>query len=103
MALKTVVIGMLGVTLDRGGERRWNQWRPTLSLLSHEDLVVDRLELIHQRRFRKTAEQLLEDAAHLSPETEIRSHTIEFRDAWDFEEVYSKLLDFADGDRKSVV
>ncbi|MEO1482603.1 MAG: RNA repair transcriptional activator RtcR [Myxococcota bacterium] len=99
MALKTVVIGMLGVTLDRGGERRWNQWRPTLSLLSHEDLVVDRLELIHQRRFRKTAEQLLEDAAHLSPETEIRSHTIEFRDAWDFEEVYSKLLDFADGYR----
>ncbi|MEL6548179.1 MAG: RNA repair transcriptional activator RtcR family protein, partial [Myxococcota bacterium] len=61
------------------------------------DLLVDRLELLHQKKFHKTATQLIEDAKRVSPETRIRSHHVEFDDAWDFEEVYSKLLDFSDG------
>ncbi|MEO0459746.1 MAG: RNA repair transcriptional activator RtcR [Myxococcota bacterium] len=97
MAGKVVVIGMLGVTLDRGGQKRWDHWRPTLSLLSHEELLIDRLELLHQRKFHKTAKQVVEDAERVSPETTVRSHHVEFDNAWDFEEVYSKLLDFVDG------
>ncbi|MEM6532328.1 MAG: RNA repair transcriptional activator RtcR [Myxococcota bacterium] len=92
-----VVIGMLGANLDRGGERRWNQWRPTLSMLSQDDLVVDRLELLHHRKFEKTARQLVEDARGLSPETEIRRHHLNVEDAWDFEKVYGALLDFVEG------
>ncbi len=38
---KTVVIGFVGSTLDQGKkEERWQRWRPTLSLLMHEDLLV---------------------------------------------------------------
>lgn len=41
---KTVVIGLLGTTLDRAKPAdRWNRWRPTVSLAQHEDFVVDRL------------------------------------------------------------
>ena len=47
---KTVVIGMLGTVLDAGqGPRRWEKWRPTVSLCQQEDLVVDRLELLYPR------------------------------------------------------
>jgi transcriptional regulatory protein RtcR len=33
----------------------------------------------------------------VSPETEVRRSVVEFRDAWDFEEVYGALADFARG------
>ncbi|MBV1862365.1 MAG: hypothetical protein KUG77_28350, partial [Nannocystaceae bacterium] len=33
MSRKTVVLSMLGSTLDKGtGRRRWNRWRPTVDL-----------------------------------------------------------------------
>jgi transcriptional regulatory protein RtcR len=39
-AKKTVVIGFVGSTLDQGKRPdRWQRWRPTLSLLMHEDLL----------------------------------------------------------------
>ena len=45
-----VVLGLLGTTLDRGtGPNRWNRWRPTVSVCSQPDLLVDRFELLHQR------------------------------------------------------
>ena len=41
-AKKTVVIGFVGSTLDQGRKPdRWQRWRPTISLLMHEDLLVD--------------------------------------------------------------
>src|SRR5690606_36995709 len=43
----TVVIGLLGATLDRGGPKRWERWRPTVDVCRHEDFVVDRLEVLH--------------------------------------------------------
>ena len=48
----TVVLGFLGSTLDASkmGPSRWNKWRPTVGLCMHEDLRVDRLELIHGTR-----------------------------------------------------
>ncbi|MEO1338649.1 MAG: RNA repair transcriptional activator RtcR family protein, partial [Myxococcota bacterium] len=38
MAKTTVVIGMLGTTLDRGGKgkKRWERWRPTVDLCQHD-------------------------------------------------------------------
>lgn len=49
-AKKTVVIGFVGSTLDQGlKEERWQRWRPALSLLMHEDLLVDELVLLHDR------------------------------------------------------
>ncbi|MDP5279381.1 RNA repair transcriptional activator RtcR [Sphingomonas sp. DG1-23] len=92
-----VVIGFLGSTLDAGkfGPSRWNKWRPTVGLTMHEDLRVDRLILIHGTAHRRLAEYVAEDVISVSPETEVEMRLLDFRDPWDFEEVYGKLLDFA--------
>lgn len=93
---KQVVLGLVGPTLDRGeGSERWEAWRPTISLFQHEELLLDRFELIHQARFAKLGRRLADDVASISPETETRLHAVEMRDPWDFEEVYGALHDFA--------
>lgn len=91
------VIGFLGSTLDASkfGPSRWNKWRPTVSLTMHEDLLVDRLVLLHGTPHRRLAEYVAEDIASVSPETSVEMRLLDFRDPWDFEEVYGKLLDFA--------
>ncbi|HEX6242879.1 MAG TPA: RNA repair transcriptional activator RtcR family protein, partial [Polyangiales bacterium] len=92
--LPTVVIGFYGTTLDAGaGDKRWTRWRPTLSALQHEDLLVSRLELLVQPT--ASPATLLEDIARVSPETELRVHPFEVKDYWDFEEMYEALLRFA--------
>ncbi len=92
----TVVIGILGTTLDAAkGARRWERWRPTVSLCQHDDFVVDRLELIHDRQADQLATQIEEDIASVSPETTLRRHYVDMENPWDFEEVYGKLHDFA--------
>lgn len=96
MHRKTVVIGMLGSTLDRGASpQRWEYWRPTVALGQHDDLRVDRLELLYSRAHRATANVVVKDLALVSPETSVRQHRFELRNPWDFEEVYAALYDFA--------
>jgi transcriptional regulatory protein RtcR len=93
---KRVVIGLIGTVLDSGlGPNRWEKWRPTVSLCQQEDFLVDRLELLHQRQTTKLADLLADDIKSVSPETEVRKSLIEFNDAWDFEEVYGALHEFA--------
>ncbi len=93
----TTVIGFLGSTLDAAkfGPSRWMKWRPSVGLCMHEDLRVDRFLMIHGSLHRRLAELVSEDIASVSPETQVERHVIDFTDAWDFEEVYGKLLDFA--------
>ena len=95
----TTVIGFLGSTLDAAkfGPSRWNKWRPTVSICMQDDLRVDRFVLIHGSHHRRLAELVAQDIRDVSPETEIVPHLMDFTDAWDFEEVYGKLLDFARG------
>lgn len=93
---KLVVLGLLGTTLDRGlGPDRWTRWRPTVALCQQPDLRVDRLELLFQPQFRDLAEFVRADIALASPETEVCFRQVDFRDPWDFEEVYGVLHDFA--------
>lgn len=95
MHTKTVVIGFLGSQLDAGlGAGRWEKWRPTVSLVQHEDTVVDRLELLYSPQHQALATQLQADIATVSPETEVRLVRFEARDAWDFGEVYGALYDW---------
>ncbi|AGP32814.1 Fis family transcriptional regulator [Sorangium cellulosum So0157-2] len=92
----TVVLGMLGPTLDTGKTpERWSRWRPSVALCQHEDLIVDRFELLYQRRFDGLAGTVMGDVRHVSPETDIRGHVLELDDPWDFEAVYGALHDFA--------
>ena len=92
-----IVIGFLGTTLDAAkfGPERWSKWRPSVGLCMHEDLRVDRFVLLHSERHQKLATRVTNDIADVSPETDVEERLIEFNDPWDFEEVYTKLLDFA--------
>lgn len=92
-----IVIGFLGSTLDASnfGPSRWNKWRPSVGLCMHEDLRVDRFVLLYGEQHRRLADYVVDDIAAVSPETTVELHRIDFVDAWDFEEVYGKLLDFA--------
>ncbi|WP_343549916.1 RNA repair transcriptional activator RtcR [Ralstonia sp.] len=93
---KNVAIGFVGTTLDYVGKgaQRWERWRPTVGLCQQDDLVIHRLELLHDARSRGLFERLRADIASVSPETEVRSVEVTLRDPWDFEEVYSTLHDF---------
>lgn len=93
------VISFLGSTLDaaRFDAGRWNKWRPSVGIHMHPDLRVDRFVLLHSAQHQKLAEQVITDIASVSPETNAESYIVEFDDAWAFEEVYGKLLDFAAG------
>jgi transcriptional regulatory protein RtcR len=92
---KQVVFGLLGTTLDVGPFRNpWKKWRPTISIFQHDDFSVNRFELLHDRRHQDLADHILADARSLSPKTQLHAHQIDFKDPWDFEEVYGSLLDF---------
>src|ERR1051326_7125587 len=93
---KCVILGLVGSVLDSGhGPARWEKWRPTVSLCQHEDFVVDRMELLYQRPATKLTDVICEDIRAISPETEVRKTLVDFRDPWDFEEVYAALHQFA--------
>lgn len=98
--MKTVVIGWYGSTLDGGkSEGRWEKWRPSVAVCRHDDLVVDRLELLAQPAHLERAELIAADVAQVSPETEVRIHPVEVHDPWDFEEVFAAMHGFARGYR----
>lgn len=93
-----VLIGLLGTQLDGGTlPKRWEKWRPTVSLFQREDLLVSRIELIFDPKFHTLCETVAADIKHVSPETEVRTHPLSLRDPWNLAEVYGKLLDFAKG------
>ncbi|HJB65958.1 MAG TPA: RNA repair transcriptional activator RtcR [Candidatus Mailhella merdavium] len=96
MGHDTVVIGMLGSTLDRGfSAQRWTYWRPTVALCQQEDLRVDRLELLYSREHGRIADTVIGDLGVVSPETKVVRHVFEVSNPWDFEEVYAAFYDFA--------
>ena len=100
MTKRTVVVGFLGTQLDSGqGAGRWEKWRPTLSLVQHEDTVIDRLELIYTPRYVGLALQLQKDIATASPETVVNLVAMDIADPWDFGEMYAALYDWARGYR----
>lgn len=96
---ETVVIGLLGSTLDNTGkgQRRWERWRPTVSLCQHEDLLVHRLDILYQREFSSLLKRVCSDIKAVSPETEIVPHELPLKNPWDFEEVFTALHSFTIG------
>lgn len=93
--MKRIVFGLLGSRLDWPGEQdRWQRWRPTVAICQHEDFLVDRFELMYEPKLARMAATTAEDIRAISPETTVRLHEVDFRDAWDLEEVYGKLHSF---------
>lgn len=96
MGRPVVVISILGTQLDSGtGPARWNRWRPTVSLFQHEEVLIDRLVLLHGQEWGGLRRRVAGDIRRLSPETAIESKVLPLDDPWDFEEVYGALHDFA--------
>jgi len=95
MRKNKVVIGFLGTQLDSGkGAGRWEKWRPTVSLVQHEDVVIERLELLYTPRHHDLAELVRADIALASPETTVNLVPLAIADPWDFGEVYAALFDW---------
>ena len=96
---RLTVIGFLGSTLDASkfGPSRWSKWRPSVALTMHEDLRVDRFIMLYGTPHTRLAEYVAADIASVSPETTIDLQLLDLDNPWDFEEVYGKLLDFAQG------
>lgn len=95
--MKTVAIGLLGVSLDAGGKAssRWEKWRPSVSLCQQEDLLVHRFELLHPPEALGLASAVARDIASVSPETEVVLRPLAMPQPWDFGEVYGALHAFA--------
>ncbi|KAF1081897.1 MAG: Transcriptional regulatory protein RtcR [Candidatus Rifleibacterium amylolyticum] len=94
--MKKVVIGFLGTVLDRRGkDKRWESWRPSVAVCQHEDLLVDRFHLLCSKRDESLAWQVAADIEMISPETEVLVEYLEFKNPWDFEEVFSGLLSYS--------
>jgi transcriptional regulatory protein RtcR len=96
----TVVFGLVGSTLDSGGQpgrtgghARWKRWRPTVDLVRHKEHPIARFELLHQREHEALAKVVAADIRELSKDTEVRLIPVTMRDPWDFEEVYAALYD----------
>ncbi|MBY6160092.1 RNA repair transcriptional activator RtcR [Mameliella alba] len=92
--MKNVVLGFLGTQLDVGRTRRW---KPTISLVTHQDFPVDRLEILYDMRFQRLAHHVQREVQETNPDTEVILRNLDLSNPWDFQEVYGKLFDFARG------
>ncbi|MCA9009259.1 MAG: RNA repair transcriptional activator RtcR [Planctomycetaceae bacterium] len=89
-------MGLLGSNLDAGRkEDRWSKWRPSVAACQHEDLLIERFDLLHESKNGALAESIAADIASVSPETTVNLHELNFKDPWDFEEVFAALHAFA--------
>jgi transcriptional regulatory protein RtcR len=95
MGKRNVMIGFLGTQLDAGKDsKRWEKWRPTVSLVQHDDVQVHRVELLYTPRYVALARQVQSDIAAVSPQTQTVLVELDLRDPWDFGEVYAALYDW---------
>lgn len=95
---RVVVLGLVGSKLDVGrGHDRWARWRPTVALGMHEDLRIDRIELLHHPAALGIAESVHADLALVSPETRVVLTPLAEGDPWDFEATFERLHDFVRG------
>ncbi len=93
--MKYTLFSLLGTTLDKSfKENRWERWRPSVAICQHEDLFIETYHLIYPANHLRLADRVSEDIKTVSPKTELILHQIDFKNAWDFEEVYTVLLDF---------
>ena len=92
---KTAVIGFLGTTLDNGfNDKRWQRWRPTVSLALHDELLVDELHILYSKRDKRLFKIVVDDVARVSSSTKVIGHHVTLSSPWDFADVYAELYDF---------
>lgn len=94
--MKTTVIGILGSRLDHQGlgKRRWNHWRPSVSILMHPEFPVDEFVLLYHPNEAALAAITQRDMRELVPHIHITAYEVNYTNPWDFGEVYSQLHEF---------
>lgn len=96
--MKTTVFSFLGTQLDAAkGRGRWDKWRPNVALCQHEDFLIDRLVIFHNRDHSALLAQVFNDIAFISPETVVEPVLMPLDNPWDFQEVYGALHGFTRG------
>ncbi len=95
--MNNTIVSILGQRLDNTGfgQKRWFRWRPTMSLLMHHGFQVDELVLLYNKEDENLLKLTMRDAEELCLNIKITPYQVEYDDAWDFEQVYSQLHDFA--------
>jgi transcriptional regulatory protein RtcR len=95
--MQNIVFGFVGTSLDAGiGAKRWERWRPTVSLCAHPSFPVARLELfICKPEHEELVRQLRADITKISPNTEVVSHLLNIDDPWNFPAMYAALHEFS--------
>jgi len=96
MSKRNVVINILGVVKDAKGRghKRWHAWRPTISLVSHPEFPVDRMELLYEPDYLRLAKRVMDDVNQVSPATTVTLVETTWQDPWDFADVYAWLYEF---------
>ncbi len=93
---KRVAFSILGTTLDMGKwDKRWSRWRPNVALCQQQGLFIDRVELLYDNHSETLAKRIIGDIGTVSPATDVNCNIVNYANAWDFSEVYTKLRDFA--------
>lgn len=97
ISMNNVVVSILGRRLDHAGlgMKRWYRWRATFSLLMHHEFPVNELVLLYHKEDRKLLDLTLKDIEQTFLDVKVITYELNLDDAWDFEQVYSQLLDFA--------
>lgn len=95
---RKIVFSVLGTTLDSmSGPDRWSKWRPNVAMCQHDDLLIDQLELLYDKRHLALAKRVAKDIHQVSPETDVNLVELNLSDPWDLEQVYAGLHAMARG------
>lgn len=101
--MKNVVFGILGTVMDRASrrrgrwEKRWEKWRPTISLFQQDALSIDKLVLLHNDSELDFARDVANDIESLSPNTKVELVCLNFDAPWDLASVYLTLSSYLKG------
>lgn len=97
MAKENIIFSFLGNVLDQRGKgsKRWSRWRPNIDICTHTELPVNRLELLYQTSDLRLLTEIMQDLQTIAPKIQINPRAVNIKNPWDFEEVYTYLLDLA--------
>ena len=96
MKKQRVMIGFMGTVLDGGfNDKRWERWRPSVSVHQAPDSDIAVVELFHDQAHERQALQVRADIHQVNPTAAIALQLMEIANPWDFSEVYGALYDWA--------